>query len=201
MKIIEYEDLIKIYLAICRQVPPEQLKVSFQAIGFDFLRIKGCSDKETILNCLRFLYRRDRVYELVDILSQSNVLVDWEEQLEPIKLESKVIHKAESNIYKILSDHFTVDELRELCFFLNIDHEDLPDVWVKNEVDLSVESIQKYLVNENIQFDTLQIDEINRILRLSWAHEFYEYYKKRRLNNDRLWNYIVYMKPNLFENE
>ena len=104
----------------------EELKSLCFDLGIDYDDLEGDSKSDKCRSLLLFIWRQKRVGELIGHLQKQRPNVMWnfvevQAPLPPAKANFGV-----DELVKILTERFDLSEIRDLCFGLGVDYEDLP---------------------------------------------------------------------------
>lgn len=192
-------DLNQIYFAILSNFNQLEFKQLLKKLGLSQDYFATIDYKIEIIECLLYLRRRRRLTDFLNICEQQKSSFVWQSQVVPFNDKAKIRAFDETALSTILATCFTVSELRQLCFFIGVDFENFSGYLLTDSQQSLREKDKEILEKHNVDYENVSIDDIRILLKEEWCDGLFFYWQRRRRSLTEMTRVMMYLRPELFE--
>lgn len=174
----DHSMLIQLYLAIDNFFELEHVYQIYQNTG---LEIPTNTNKmHVIRELLLIIKRRRRISELQEVCIKLNADFAWEDIAIPFKTSTLTKSKTHEQFKQMLIQELDAEYLRQLCFYLDIDFEDIgASYWLTKDISNLSLIDQVKLQKRGINCTPDQEEQLKQSLRKLWSEPFVDYIEKQ----------------------
>jgi hypothetical protein len=198
MAMLTRGDLVKLYFAIYEHFNGFEIRRFSRDLKFNFEDLSTGNYQDEVREFILVMYRRQQLNDLINICVKYKPDFDWENV--PMSFEhgteTPLLHEDQIPIW--LSNYFSVSELRQLCFFLNVDFEDVAGFLISDhQIDL-IPRDKHVLEKLHVDVEGTPITQIQKLLKFEWANQFLFYCERSCYPISRISDVMVFMRPDIF---
>ncbi len=167
----EQTELVQLHMAMTEYFDEAHVdQISLTIWGAPYDRRKAPTKRDKVRELLLALRRRRRIPELVDLCRQLDTNFSWQERdLSPLYQAPGLVTRIDAERLVItLAHQFSLDDLRQVCFYLGIDFEEIPGPHGSWPGELS-EADQRWLRNQRPEYASLSAEELDILYKKKWA--------------------------------
>ncbi len=175
----EHKELIQLHITMTEHFSKVQIhQISYAMFGIDYNDLDRTDKRDVIRELLLAAQRRCRIPDLIDLCQQMQANFNWQERdLSALYKVNDIARCIDpEQLFRVLTKRFDVDDLRQLCFYLDIDFEEVkgPHLLWNTTHNLS-DASQRWLYDIGIDHSSLCPGELDVLLKEMWTRNFFNF--------------------------
>jgi hypothetical protein len=195
----EWTELIQLYMALIEHFDIDELHYICPILGVDWENLAGTDKSDKSRELILSLWRRRRIGKLIEVCYQLRTDFHWKDRDVHFEITDALIRIRKERLLEIFANHLTLSELQQLCFYFDIEFEDISPVGLLHLGGENFsEGQRRSLRNLGINYDVLTSEEITVRLKRLWATNFMSYLERRGGNTAQVAAVCRYIRPSVF---